>query len=101
MLPPVLLPLIVGPIALMMAPVYYETWTGIWVERPTYLAYNDDWNRYNTPAQNQTIRLSELLRTRTFLLEVAKNTPLAPLIGTQKGEQKIAETVAKGLTITP
>lgn len=100
-LPPLLIPLIVGPVALYMAPTYYETWAGIWVERPTYLSYNDDWNRYNTPAQNQTGRLNELLRTRSFVLEVAKKTPLQPLTTTVKGEEKIAEMFSKGLLIVP
>src|SRR5438270_377962 len=54
LLPPFLIPLIVGPIALMSAPVYYEAWTGIWVDRPQYLAYNQaGWTQYLTPAQNQ------------------------------------------------
>jgi uncharacterized protein involved in exopolysaccharide biosynthesis len=101
LLPPVLIPLIVGPIALLLAPMYYETWAGIWVERPTYLSYNDDWNRYNTPAQNQSGRLNELLRTRSFLIDVAKKTPLEPLTATAKGEEKIAEIFSKGLVIAP
>jgi len=33
MLPPILIPLIVGPIALRMAPEYYESWMGVWVAR--------------------------------------------------------------------
>jgi hypothetical protein len=101
LLPPLLIPLIVGPIALLLAPVYYETWAGIWVDRPTYLSYNDDWNRYLTPAQNQTGRLNELLRTRSFVLEIARRTQLAPLIGTARGEDKIADILGKGLSIVP
>jgi uncharacterized protein involved in exopolysaccharide biosynthesis len=101
LLPPILLPLIVGPLAILAAPVYYETWAGIWVERPTYLSYNDDWNRYNTPAQNQSGRLNELLRTRSFLLDIAKRTPLASLAGSPKGEDRIAEVMGKGLLIFP
>jgi hypothetical protein len=100
-LPVVVIPLIVGPVALLFGPVYYETWVGIWVERPTYLSYNDDWNRYNTPAQNQAGRLNELLRTRSFVLDVAKRTQLAPLVGTPKGEDKIAEILGKGIWVAP
>ena len=99
--PPILIPLIVGPIALVLAPIYFVTWAGIWVERPTYLTYNDDWNRYNTPAQNQTTRLNELLRTRTFLMDIARRTSLAPLVGSTRGEEQIAEAIGKGLTIAP
>lgn len=101
LLPPTLLPLIVGPIALYLAPAYYETWAGIWVERPTYISYNDDWNRYNTPAQNQAGRLNELLRTRSFVHEVVKKTPLEPLTTTPKGEEKLTEIFNKGLLIAP
>lgn len=99
--PLVLIPLVVGSVALVLAPAYYETWAGIWVERPTYLTYTDDWNRYNTPAQNQTNRLNELLRTRSFVLEVAKKTPLAPLAATPKGEERIWEVFSRGLVIAP
>src|SRR5215211_1435900 len=86
LLPPVLIPLIVGPVALLTVPVYYESWAGVWVERPTYLAYKDTGNQYNTPAQNESLRLNELLRTRAFLSEVAGQTNLAPLLNTPRGE---------------
>lgn len=101
LLPPIVIPLIVGPIALVMAPVYYVTWANIWVDRPTYLTYNDDWNRYNTPAQNQAGRMNELLRTRSFVVDVASKTSLAPLVGWVKGEEKIGEAFGKGLSIGP
>ena len=38
LLPPLLIPLIVGPIALLTASAYYETWIGVWVDRPTILS---------------------------------------------------------------
>ena len=37
LLPPFLIPLIVGPWALMTAPIYYESFAGVWVDKPTYL----------------------------------------------------------------
>ena len=62
LLPPLLIPLLVGPIALLQAPVYYEAWTGIWVDRPQYLAYSQaGWNAYATPAQNQANALGAQL----------------------------------------
>jgi hypothetical protein len=101
LLPPILIPLLVGPIALVRAPVYYETWTGIWVDRPTYLTYTDDWNRYITPAQNQSTRLAELLRTRTFVMDIAQRTALAPLVGSAHGEEAIHRFIARGLGMVP
>lgn len=101
LLPPVLIPLIVGPIALLTATAYYETFAGVWVDRPTYLDYVDDTNRYLTPAQNQANRFGELLRTRSFLVDVAGRTPLAPLVGSTKGEERIREFIGKNLSLTP
>ena len=34
LLPPFLIPLIVGPYALVTAPIYYESFAGIWVDKP-------------------------------------------------------------------
>jgi hypothetical protein len=102
LLPPFLLPLILGPIALLSAPVYYEAWTGIWVDRPTYLSFSQaGWNNYATPAQNQTNALNEQLRTRSFMMDIARRTQLAPLIGNPKGEDRILTIFNNGLTITP
>jgi uncharacterized protein involved in exopolysaccharide biosynthesis len=101
LLPPVLIPLIVGPIALMSAPIYYETFTGIWVDRPSYLAYNDGFNNYISPAQNQMNRLMEVLRTRSFIVDVAKRTSLAPLVGSPRGEDRISTVIGTGFTAAP
>lgn len=101
LLPPLLIPLIVGPIALRWAPVYYETWTGIWVDRPAYLSVGDDMDRYTPPAQVQASRLNELFRTRSFMMDVARRTSLAPLIGTTEGEKKINEIVFKSFVVLP
>src|SRR5690348_4614009 len=85
----------------MAAPVYYESWAGIWVERPTYLNYDNGWDRYTPPAQIQASRLTEQLHTRTFLMDVAKRTPLAPLIGSAAGEQVINEIFWKSFVAIP
>jgi uncharacterized protein involved in exopolysaccharide biosynthesis len=99
--PPILIPLIVGPIAVLRSPVYYDSWAGIWVDRPTYLSYNDDWNQYITPAQNQSGRLAELLRTRAFLVDLASRTALAPLADTPQGDEAIRRFVGRGVAMYP
>src|ERR671914_524901 len=102
LLPPVLIPLIVGPIALVTAPTFYESYVGVWVDRPAYLNANPaDWNNYLSPAQNRSNRLSELLRTRAFLVDVAGRTSLAPLIGNERGEQRIRDVLAADLGVFP
>jgi hypothetical protein len=102
LLPIFLIPLLVGPIALMSAPVYYEAWTGVWVDRPQYLSHSQSgWNQYLSPAQNQANALNEQLRTRSFTMDIARRTQLAPLIGSQRGEDRIATIFNQGLAITP
>lgn len=101
LLPPIILPLIVGPITILRTPTYYEVNTGIWVDRPTYLTYSDDSNRYLTPAQNQSQRMNEVLRTRAFVSEVARATSMAPLVGTPKGDEQIQQIIGRGLSIQP
>lgn len=102
LLPIVLIPLLVGPIALISAPVYYESWMGVWVDRPQYLTFSQSgWNQYITPAQNQANSLNEQLRTRSFVMDIAKRTQLAPLVGNAKGEDRILSIFNTGLSITP
>jgi capsular polysaccharide biosynthesis protein len=100
LLPPILIPLIVGPIAYLMTPPYYQTTAAIWVDRPTYISYQDDWSRYVTPAQHQRDRLNELLRTRSFVTSIARRTALAPLLGSRAGEERIYE-MFRNFTILP
>lgn len=96
LLPALLIPGIVAPIAILTAPMYYETFASIWVEKPTYISYASDWNQYISPAQNQSGRLGELLRTRTFMLDVAKRTALAPLLGSPQGEAQVVRFLGTG-----
>ena len=72
LLPPLLIPLLVGPWALMTAPIYYESFAGVWVDKPTYLNYNDNFSIYSSASSQQANKLSEQLRTRSFMVEVAK-----------------------------
>ena len=38
LLPPLLIPLIVGAVSFVTTPLYYEGWTAVWLSQPTYLA---------------------------------------------------------------
>jgi len=100
LLPPVLIPLIVGPYALVTAPIYYESWAGIWVDKPQYLAYSD-FSPYSSPASQQSNRLVEVMRTRSFITDVAKRTSLAPLVGNSRGEERINSVIGTGFTMIP
>jgi uncharacterized protein involved in exopolysaccharide biosynthesis len=100
LLPPVLIPLIVGPYALVTAPIYYESWAGIWVDKPQYLAYSD-FSPYSSPASQQSNRLVEVMRTRSFITDIAKRTSLAPLVGNSRGEERINSIIGTGFTMIP
>ncbi len=101
LLPPVLIPLLVGPWALMTAPIYYESFAGVWVDRPTYLTYNDNFSIYSSASSQQANKLTEVLRTRSFMVDVAKRTAMAPLVGNTKGEERIATIIGQGFTMIP
>ncbi|MGH2492717.1 MAG: hypothetical protein ACRDF9_14565 [Candidatus Limnocylindria bacterium] len=96
----IVVPTIALPILMTMAmfstPPQFEAQTGIWVERATYLSYVDDMNRYLTPAQNQRNRLAELLRTRSFMADIAERTPLASLVESD-GFVTLADIFARDL----
>jgi hypothetical protein len=100
-LPPLLIPLIVGPIALLNASTYYEAGAGVWVDRAAYLNANDGFNSYLTPAQNQANRLTDMLRTRSFVMSIASRTSLAPLVGNEAGERAIERIFYKGFSMAP
>jgi hypothetical protein len=100
-LPPLLIPLVVGPIAMILAPSYYETTAGIWVDRATYLKSTDDFNIYISPVQNQINRMTDLLRTRTFVLDIASRTPYADAVKTPAGEDAFRRVFFKGFAMFP
>jgi uncharacterized protein involved in exopolysaccharide biosynthesis len=99
--PTVLITAIVTPLTIMTAPALYESHAGIWVDRPTYLAYSDNWNQWASPAQNQTSRLTELLKTQSFIVDVAKRTSLAPLTSTSRGMERIQLILSQDLVLSP
>jgi hypothetical protein len=99
--PPLLIPLIVTPIAIANTPTVYDTPVGVWVDHAAYLNYKDGMNPFVSPATQQGLRVSELLRTRAFVVDVAQRTPsLAPLIGNPTNESRIAELIAKSITLS-
>lgn len=100
-LPAIITPLIVIPFALLLVKPYYQTTAGLWVERPAYVATTEDWNRYVTPAQNQQQRLTELLKTRSFVEDIAKRSGLGPLLATPEGRDDVYEYIGKAITTTP
>jgi capsular polysaccharide biosynthesis protein len=100
-LPAIITPLIVIPFALLLVKPYYETTAGLWVERPVYVPTTEDWNRYVTPAQNQQQRLTELLKTRSFVEDIARRSGLGPLLDTPDGRDDVFEYIGKVITTTP
>lgn len=100
-LPPLLITAIATYLTVTLAPVMYQSSAGIWVDKPTYLAESDNWNAWASPAQNQTARLTELLKTQTFIVDVAGRTSLAPLTRTQRGLDQINLLLAQGLGVSP
>jgi uncharacterized protein involved in exopolysaccharide biosynthesis len=102
MLPPLLIPLIVAPIAVFSMPTTYQTITAVMVDRPRYLAATDDIaNAWITPAQFQSARFAEMLQTRSFLNAVASRTSMAPLVSTERGESRIREVISRGTQVVP
>jgi capsular polysaccharide biosynthesis protein len=99
LLPPLIIPAIVIPVAVLTMPPLYDTAVSIWVEHPTYLNSKDGASPWLTPVQSQTGRLSELMRTRAFLVDVAQRTSLAPLVGSPASEARLADLVSRSATI--
>lgn len=101
LLPPLLIPLIVGSVSFLTTAPYYEGWTAVWLSQPTYIAATDQDNRYLSPAQNQANRMAELLKTQNFLNEVVRHTPLAPLAGTPSGQERLQALVVSQISMQP
>ena len=74
LLPPILIPAIVTPIAVLSTPPAYETAVSVWIDRPAYLNIKDGSSAWVSAVQSQSGRLGELLRTRAFLTDVARQT---------------------------
>jgi len=99
LLPPVLIPGIVSPIAVVAMPPVYETTVSVWIDHPPLLNYNDGSSTWVSGVQSQSGRLSELLRTRAFISDVASRTSLAPLVGSAAGQARLADLIARDVSI--
>jgi uncharacterized protein involved in exopolysaccharide biosynthesis len=98
-LPIVLIPGVVGPLAVLSTPPVYTSTITVWVDRPTYLAYKDNSSPWISPALKETSRLTELLRTNAFQVDMAQRTSLKPLVGTVAGENRINDILARGISV--
>jgi uncharacterized protein involved in exopolysaccharide biosynthesis len=101
LMPIVLIPLIVTPIAFWFNRPYYETYVGVWVDRPSFVRPSDSWNQYITPAQNQNNELVDLLRTRAFRSDIARRTSLRPFVGSVAGDEQIRIYFDRNLATIP
>jgi uncharacterized protein involved in exopolysaccharide biosynthesis len=100
LLPPVILPAIVTPIAIASTPVAYETVASVWIDHPAYLNYKDGAVGWVSAVQTHSTRLGELLKTRAFVTDVIQRTSLAPLLSSQAGQARIADLITKGVIIS-
>ena len=100
LLPPILIPIIVTPIAIITTPVYYESIASVWVQNPTYLDVKNT-PQFTSAALSQSSQITELLHTRSFVLDVAQRTSLAPLVNARGGDTRIQDVFDKGVTVTP
>ncbi|MGE3268753.1 MAG: hypothetical protein AB7P40_08410 [Chloroflexota bacterium] len=89
LLPAVLTPLLVTPAGFYFVRPYYESYSVVWVGRPTYLRSVDEGFSWLTPAQIESGRILEMFRTRAFIVDVAKRTDLAPMTRTEAGEAEL------------
>ena len=101
LLPAILIPLLVVPVALVTTPPQFESRATIWVDRPTYLRYAERPEYLTSPAGEHGGTLGELLRTSSFRADVAKRTPLAPLTETPQGERKLEQYFKKSVFLAP
>ncbi len=98
-LPAILIPAIVTPIAIKLTPPVYETGVSVWIDRPAYLNLKDNSEPWTSPVETQSSRLNDLLHTRAFLNDVAQRTSLASLTQTPAGEQALSDLVTRGVTV--
>jgi hypothetical protein len=102
LLPIVLTPALVTPAGFYFVRPYYEATSVVWVGRPTYLRSTDEGgNWWSTPAQIETGRIGDLLRTRAFMVEVARKTDLAPMVGSERGEADLSAYMSRSVGAGP
>jgi uncharacterized protein involved in exopolysaccharide biosynthesis len=96
----ILLPVLAIPLDVtafvLSTPPQYEAQAGVWVERPTYLAYSgDDLTRYLPPAMVQRNKLEELMRTRSFISDLVAGTPLSAYLALPGGDVQLDQIFAR------
>jgi capsular polysaccharide biosynthesis protein len=101
MLPVILTPVLVTPAGFYFVRPYFESSSVIWVGRLTYLPSADDTSSWSTPAQIEAGRIGDMLRTRAFLTDVAKRTDLAPLVGSERGEESLMLFFSRNVGVVP
>ncbi len=100
----ILLPvLIILPLSLALAlrprPEQWQTFAVVWVEQPRPL-YQDDRLGY-TPGPNTAQLLNDLVHTRTFALDVARQTRLAAKMDSPEGEDWAMRRVWRAVRALP
>src|SRR5207237_2055081 len=98
LLPPILIPAIVTPVAVATAPTYYESAVGVWVDHPAYLDIKG-LNPYTSAALTTSSQMTELLHTRSFMIDVVNRTSLAPVLSARGGEARAQDLLDKGVTV--
>ena len=101
LLPAILIPLLVVPVAFVTTPPQFESRASVWVDRPTYLRYAERPEILTSPAGEHGGTLAELLRTSSFRADVAKRTHLAPLAENAQGERKLDQYFKKSVFLAP
>jgi capsular polysaccharide biosynthesis protein len=101
LLPMILTPVVVTPAGSYFVRPYFESSSVVWVGKLTYLRSVDDANPWSTPAQIEAGRIGDLFRTRAFVLNVAKRTELAPLIGSETGEENLVSYFSRSVGVVP
>ena len=100
LLPVLLTPAIVTPAGFYVVRPYYEANSVVWVGRPTYLRSVDE-DGWLTPAQAESGRITDALRTRAFVTDVARRTDLASLIGSERGEAQLSDYFGRSVGVAP
>ncbi len=96
---PVLLTPLVASAYVVATSSRYEARASVWVERATYIAAIDELERFSSAAQTQASRLTELLRTRAFMTDVALRTSLAPLTDSEEGLDRLQQLLSNDLEV--
>jgi len=94
----VLVPLSVA-FALQPKAKKYQAFVGVWVDQYRPL-YQDD-RLGNTPAVNQAALMNDFIHTRSFALDVLKQTDLAPSLTTPAAEDYAVAKFVKAVQVQP